>query len=201
MKTEKKKVRYRGKGQSFERWVCRELSTWVSCGKVDSLFWRSSQSGGRATTLQKKGKRLAVHAGDIAAIEPGGARFISTFFVECKRKRSMELDKLFYRGRSGGLRGAWEKCQRQAESYGKVPMLIFKENARAVMVVVPFGLGWTLPIGRIATIYDLDVVVWSWEDFSFIVKPKQFIMEGERYASACHGRPASNRPNRRRVSL
>jgi len=73
------------KGSQFERDVCRALSEWWSNGTRDDVFWRSSQSGGRATSRAKKGKKTAGQAGDVAATDPDGFLFTRTFTVELKR--------------------------------------------------------------------------------------------------------------------
>jgi hypothetical protein len=121
------------KGADFERLVCKELSLWFSEGKTNSLFWRSSQSGGRATTLQKKGENLSIQAGDVAAIDSAGESFIELFFIECKRYKKLNLDTLFY-DMVGEIGPMWDKCKQQAAQYGKFPMLICKENARDLLV-------------------------------------------------------------------
>lgn len=74
------------KGASFERETARELSTWWSDGENDNLFWRTSQSGGRATTRKKAGKaNNAQHCGDLCAINPLGQPLISFITLELKR--------------------------------------------------------------------------------------------------------------------
>lgn len=74
------------KGGTFERDMSRLLSVWWS-GDVerDDIFWRSSQSGGRATSRAKRGKKTAGHAGDLAATDPSGHKFIDVVTVEMKR--------------------------------------------------------------------------------------------------------------------
>ena len=57
------------KGSGFERTICHELSMWISHGKHDDLFWRSSMSGGRATVMFKKGGQNRTQNGDITAIQ------------------------------------------------------------------------------------------------------------------------------------
>ena len=125
----------KGKGQQFERDVCRQLSLWVSGGKSKNLFWRSSQSGGRATTLRKKGEDLSVHAGDVCAIDPAGEKFCWTFFIECKCLKTLQLHAFFYPKNKGILPAMWAKCRRQARMYHKVPLLICKENAKPTLLL------------------------------------------------------------------
>lgn len=73
------------KGSGFERSFCKELSLWWSNGKWDDVFWRTSQSGGRATTRFKKGLRTADSYGDVMAIREEGKPLTKTTFLELKR--------------------------------------------------------------------------------------------------------------------
>lgn len=73
------------KGSSFEREICKSLSLWFSEGASDAIFWRSSQSGGRAKTRSKSGKKTFGSYGDIAAIHPSGLALTQTAILECKR--------------------------------------------------------------------------------------------------------------------
>lgn len=75
------------KGSSYEREICKLLSNWWSPGR-DDIFWRSSQSGGRATQRMKKGKSTFGSYGDIAAVDPIGAPLLKAFTIELKRGRS-----------------------------------------------------------------------------------------------------------------
>lgn len=73
------------KGSRFERRICNQLSLWWSEGKDDSLFWRTSNSGGRATTRAKKSKDTANAHGDIAATDPSSQPLIDFITLELKR--------------------------------------------------------------------------------------------------------------------
>ena len=73
------------KGSAFEREICKKLSMWWTDGKRDDVFWRSSNSGGRATMRAKSGKRTHGHCGDIAAVDPIGAPLTSLVTLELKR--------------------------------------------------------------------------------------------------------------------
>ena len=77
-----------GKGSQYERDVCRQLSLWWTGGKNDSVFWRTSQSGGRATQRAKSGRKTFGQYGDIAAVDPIGLPLVKLFTIELKRGRS-----------------------------------------------------------------------------------------------------------------
>ena len=80
------------KGSSFEREICKTLSEWWSQDTEgtarDDVFWRASQSGGRATQRAKSGKRTSGSYGDIAAVDPVGFPLLAVFTLELKRGRS-----------------------------------------------------------------------------------------------------------------
>jgi len=93
------------KGSGFEREICKKLSLWWTDNKSDCVFWRSSQSGGRATQRTKKGQKTFGSYGDIAAVDPIGQPLMQMFTIELKRGRSHGspgdlLDALPPRGKS-----------------------------------------------------------------------------------------------------
>lgn len=75
------------KGASFEREICKMLSLWWTYDSTDDVFWRSSQSGGRATVRFRKGKSTAGSYGDITALDPIGEPLMKVFTIELKRGR------------------------------------------------------------------------------------------------------------------
>ncbi len=76
------------KGSNFERLICKKLSLWWTGGERDDVFWRSSQSGGRATQRAKFGKKTYGSYGDIAAVDPMGEPLLKFFTIELKRGRA-----------------------------------------------------------------------------------------------------------------
>jgi hypothetical protein len=83
-------------------------------------------SGGRSTVAHAKGKRLADQAGDISAITPLGHTLTRLWLLECKNYRDLGFAGL-PTGR-GNLVKFWLEARRQARRYGKLPMLIVKQN-------------------------------------------------------------------------
>lgn len=73
-----------GKGSSFEREIAKRLGLWWTGGERDDIFWRTSQSGGRATTRKKTGKTTANQDGDICATDPIGQPLIDAVTIELK---------------------------------------------------------------------------------------------------------------------
>lgn len=79
------------KGSAFERSICKQLSLWWTQDNdppSDDVYWRSSQSGGRATIRARKGKTTAGSYGDIVALDPIGEPLLKLFTLELKRGRS-----------------------------------------------------------------------------------------------------------------
>lgn len=76
------------KGSNFEREICKLLSLWWTGGEDDAVFWRSSQSGGRATQRAKSGRKTFGSYGDIAAVNPIGQPLLKLFTIELKRGKS-----------------------------------------------------------------------------------------------------------------
>ncbi len=74
-----------GKGSSFERDICRQLSLWWSNGKRDDLFWRCAGSGAMAKTRSKIGKQTFGQYGDVQATDPIGQPLLDVFTIEVKR--------------------------------------------------------------------------------------------------------------------
>jgi hypothetical protein len=131
------------KGSVFEREVCKQLSLWWTSGERDDVFWRSSQSGGRATQRAKKGQRTYGSYGDIAAVDPIGEPLLRYFTIELKRGRSHGFlgDLLDVKGDNKthpfvkALRQA-RRSAKQAES--KTWMLICRRDRRQSMVYLPW---------------------------------------------------------------
>lgn len=75
------------KGGSFERWFAKRLSLWWTQDLPeprDDIFWRTQNSGGRATARGKKRKATRGQYGDVAATDPIGRPFIDLVTIELK---------------------------------------------------------------------------------------------------------------------
>ena len=118
---------------------------WWSSGlpmQRDDIFWRSSQSGGRATQRFKKGKTTYGSYGDVAAVDPVGKLLLKAFTIELKRgyPKCIPGDLLD----SNGSKNLWTQwlvqVRRSAEQAGsKGWMLIAKRNHRVPMVYLDYG--------------------------------------------------------------
>lgn len=129
------------KGSQFERDLCHLLSKWWTSGVRDDIFWRTSQSGGRATTRKKKGQGTYGQENDICAIDPIGRKFLECFTIEAKRGYNKEhITNLLDHGslRPGKYQEWIEKLQGAVEdTISLFWMLIHKKDKRQTMVYFP----------------------------------------------------------------
>lgn len=139
----------KGKGSSFERDICKQLDSWWTGNDLDAVFWRSTQSGGRATTRAAKGQNTHGSHGDIAAIHPSGEPLIDAFTIELKRgytkHHTAELFDLSDYHREKQHPKQFERFLLQArmscELAGSVSwMLIHKRDGRQVMCYFPYWI-------------------------------------------------------------
>jgi hypothetical protein len=99
------------KGAQYERTCCRFLSYWYSGGRADDWFWRSSQSGGRATQRAKQGKTTRGHCGDTAATCSEGEPLIRlvTWEIKIGYNTKANLTEVLYRPPV-----AWESAPKES---------------------------------------------------------------------------------------
>ncbi len=167
------------KGYSFERYVAKTLSLWWTNGKNDSVFWRTSGSGARATMRGKTGKKTKNAYGDISAVDPIGQPLIDLLTIEIKRGYSGHtfadlLDKPD--DAAVQLYEKWfqqaEEAHAQAGSFSWI--LITKRDRREPLVFMPHRLSvevpWREPVffGRFNT---PEVIVSRLDEFLDILDP------------------------------
>jgi hypothetical protein len=153
------------KGSSFERLICTKLSMWITDGKQEDVFWRSATSGGRSTVAHAKGKRMAAQAGDISCIHPAGHIFISKFMVEVKAYANLDYVGLL--SNRGHLVDFWNEAKMQAKRYGKLPLLIAKQNRQPTVACLTLaGIeALQLPKYSIIIVPKMNLRVVLFEDF------------------------------------
>ena len=122
----------KSKGNSFERFVCKSLSLWITNGKKADCLWRSAISGGRATVARKRGE-LVRQAGDICSVSPEGHSLTDVYYIECKSYKDLRLDSFVFG--KGPLAKFWKETIAQANHYQKKPMLIAKSNNVPILVL------------------------------------------------------------------
>ena len=133
------------------------------------MFWRSAMSGGRATVGAAKGKRMAAQAGDISGVQMGGITFVEEFYIECKNYRDLNFGGLITG--KGKLIEFWQETRRQAKHYGKIPMLIAKQNQYPIIVCLD-GRG-TTKLGVVTHLFvpTLGLRMVMWDKFLKEAKP------------------------------
>lgn len=127
------------KGSDFEREICKRLSKWWTKGERDDVFWRTSQSGGRATQRNKKGQSTHGSYGDIAAVDPIGAPLIKMFTIELKRGSSYGSPGDLLDFNPVNEKHPWVVCLKQAvrsytEAGSKAWMMICRRDHRLPVV-------------------------------------------------------------------
>ena len=132
-----------GKGSQFEREICKTLSRWWTQdieNPRDDVFWRTSQSGGRATERMKKGKTTAYSYGDVTMVDPIGQPFIDSCLLELKRGYSKDISVLDFVDRGKGkplLLKWWDKATKEKHKAGrKYVLIILRRNARMPCVLI-----------------------------------------------------------------
>jgi len=126
------------KGAQFEREICRMLSLWWTKGQRDDVFWRTSQSGGRATFRMQKGLRTFGSYGDIAAIDPIGLPLLQEWTIELKRGNSYGSPFEIIDAPDRSAQKPWEKIILQAYHQHRAAgsrgwMLVHRRDRREAM--------------------------------------------------------------------
>lgn len=161
-----KRGRSKAKGAGFERYVCTSLSLWISNGRRSDIFWRSAMSGGRSTVAFRKGETHKAQAGDISAVSSAGNRFIDEYFVECKNYKNLDFHGVI-KG-NGNLLVFWSRAKVEAKRYGKIPILIAKQNSLPIILCTTRIGARKLEIGAAKTriyIHRFDLVIVHFDEF------------------------------------
>lgn len=128
--------RGKSKGNRFENLVGRLLSGWLTNGDDKTQLIPTRLSGGwmKSTAYRQ--------AGDLAPNGPAGETFRRLFVVECKHHKKDLLWRLYTSESIDSIQGWWAQLEEEAERVGCNPMLVFRQNTRPIMVVLPTELAW-----------------------------------------------------------
>jgi hypothetical protein len=167
------------KGAQFERDICKRLSGWWTDGGRDDVFWRTPQSGGRATRRGQKGQKTFGHHGDIQAIDPIGRPLLDSmiFELKCGYGYASVMDLIDGSGKSiwnKWIAGAWRVS---AEAGSDSWALIVRRSGKKVVICFPLK-GWFRPrdVTHITFVNDsLDLVVMRFEDFLDGFTPEEIV--------------------------
>jgi hypothetical protein len=141
-----------GKGSEFERSVCKRLSLWFTQDldkPRDDVFWRTSQSGGRATTRAKGGVKTANSYGDVTFIDPIGQSLIDSCLIELKRGYTNSISLLDFVDKAKGtpiLLQWWHKATEERALAGRqYVLLIFRRDRHLPCIMLSSGMFSVLP--------------------------------------------------------
>jgi len=132
------------KGSDFERYIAKTLSKWWTDNEREDIFWRTSQSGGRATTRKKAGKTTANQDGDLCATDPIGQPLINLTSIELKKGYNGWTIKEMIDSRGTRnktlLETFFAQANREAESQEKSCWwLICRQDRREILIFVNCG--------------------------------------------------------------
>lgn len=191
--------RGKSKGNAFEREIAKQLSVWWTAGERNDVFWRSQNSGARATQRSNQNQTTAGQYGDICAADPIGKSLTDLMIIEIKRgynNQTMhaQVDKMGYHAET-----QWDKwisnLLEMSDSSG-VPYwcVIHKRDQRETMIWMPVELPreidqrYKLSIRNCAPLIRATCAFqsaeWEWEqelvgmlliDFLEYVKPETII--------------------------
>jgi len=132
----------KGKGSAFEREFCKDLSLWWTFGEREDVFWRSSNSGGRATVRASAGKTTVGQHGDVAATDEIGIPLLNLVTIELKRGYSKSTVQDVFDKKPHAAQQQWEKFYEQtvqsslnAGSYSW--LMVHRRDQRDPLVFMP----------------------------------------------------------------
>ena len=187
------------KGPGFEREVCDRLSFWWTGDPQASVFWRTANSGGRATVRHRKRKKTSGQHGDVCATDPCGQPFIDVFMLELKRgyTTSSIIDTIDKGARNKPIYQKWiEKAEDSVKKCGALTwLLIHKRDGRKPMVFYrpAFFRGGVLMAEektilvpfQLSKVKTTTVAGMLLEDFLYHFKPEQVLgMRDDRIDNA-----------------
>lgn len=174
-----------GKGSEYERRIAKFLSRWWSNGERDDIFWRSQQSGGRATIRARRGKSTANQQGDLQAMDVIGQPLIDRVCIELKKGyKDFGFDALLLGNQRKSVFDSFvQQCEREAE--GRYWWLIVKKDFKADIICFPLLFVSFLrergcyndlveKVHLVVAKGQLRVVAYKFSDFFGIVKPEVF---------------------------
>jgi len=122
------------KGSSFERFVARKISLFLSNNERDDIAWRTQSSGATFTRRTKLGKEAANQAGDISYKHELAFRFFTKFEVEAKAYKNINLWSILDQN-GEGLYEFLKQVIRDSIASKKHPMLIVKQNNKDILAL------------------------------------------------------------------
>lgn len=183
----------KAKGGQFERDMARRLSLWLTDGKKDDCLWRSAGSGSMSTNSIKRGTGAKQYqASDLSPNSPEAYLLLDRFTIECKYYANLQLEALLFNPKCQILT-FWKQARRDADSVGKLPFLIAKQNRRPIMVGLPIGILVKLGVVPIhLTVSSANLTLLHLDDFLTNVHPSYLKKIDHANASPVRKRLALN---------
>ena len=171
------------KGGSFEREVSKSLSLWWTKGESDAVFWRTSNSGGRATVRSYKGLKTMGQNGDITATNPIGQPLIDLVSIELKRgyNKATPMNCMETKNKNDTFFDFIKQSKRDAIK-GEVPYwwLIHKRDRKGIMIYMPLEFKTMARITKPYCVFrtkEVDFIGMPFISFLEKVNPSLFIQE------------------------
>jgi len=123
----------KSKGNSFERYISKQLSLWWSNGEKDDLFWRSQNSGGRWTSRNKQGIKTSGQSSDIQSTSSESELFTDLFSIECKSYKYIDLWNIIEE--NGNIMKWLSDLYYICREEKKNPLLIIKSNYKPTIMI------------------------------------------------------------------
>ncbi len=119
------------KGSSFERFIAKDLSLWITKGSNEGIFWRTHSSGSLGTV----GKRRLEY-GDIMAIDDLGKPLTDNYNIECRHGKCLDLRHLIHPVKGSSIIQLINEGRTNAEATKRKPLWIIKEQGRDILVMM-----------------------------------------------------------------
>lgn len=135
------------KGGAFEREFSKLLSLYVTEGTRTDVFWRSSQSGGRATQRAKQNLTTAGSYGDITCLDSDFAFITETCCFELKRGyNGTNIQELIDGNKKEPeLLQFWKQCERDRILGDRLfSIVVFKRDRKRAIITIPRKLHYLI---------------------------------------------------------
>jgi len=170
------------KGSQYERDTCKQLSLWWTGDKDVEVFWRCSQSGGRATTRAKQGKKTPNSYGDVSYLDAIGKPFIDKVLLELKRGYTNSISILDFLDKNKGqpiLLKWWDKAEKERLlAKRKYTLIIFRRDHHKSCVLMRSTL-----FGKMQDMFGVftnDLLTVQHKKLKFVV------VELDKFLDWCH---------------
>ena len=156
----------KGKGNSFERFMSKELSLWVSNGIRKDLFWRTHSSGAIGTV-----SKVAGESGDIMAIDDLGRALTKKYNIECRHSKSIHASHLIYGDANAGFQKFIAEGVEHSKLGNKKLLGFVKQNRTPVLVVMEWE-NW-MDWGLVNVLYKGVWAIIQWDIFKSKLRPER----------------------------